>query len=342
MNIWSILNVEKLENFLQTLEDNEISVACITETWFDAKVGLFSQKIKSRGFELHHAHREEKRGGGVAIMFKKQLMVKPGDASTSTYSSFEYCCIVMTMQSKRRLVLICVYRKQEIHINTFIEEFTLFMDKTTSKGEVFLVVGDFNVWMEIEEDQDAKRLMLLMSSFGLTQKVEGPTHRDGHTLDHVYVNEFQLEIDYEVLPDTQGLTTDHFPIIMKLPIPANQNKTKSVTYRKLKNIDMEGFKKDLESSYDKIHNSQSNFKEMYSEYHEVSQSVVDKYAAVQRRIVTSREPSWMDKEYKENRARRRQLERKWKKNKSDENRNHYINQKKVCTELALAKQTRHY
>ena len=146
-NVWSILNEEKLENFLQILEDNDIGVACITESWFDTKVGLFSQKIKSRGYELHHAYREDKRGGGVAIMFKKQFAVKIGGASSSEYSSFEYSCIVMKQQSKRRLVLVCVYRKQEIHFDTFYEEFTEFMDKTTNKGEVFLVVGDFNVWI---------------------------------------------------------------------------------------------------------------------------------------------------------------------------------------------------
>ena len=116
-NVWSILNEEKLENFLQILEDNCINIACITESWFDAENGVFSQKIKSRGYKLHHAYRESQRGGGVAVMFKKQITVKPGDASSSEYSSFEYAYIIITLNAKRRLVLLCIYRNQEININ---------------------------------------------------------------------------------------------------------------------------------------------------------------------------------------------------------------------------------
>ena len=70
-NVWSILNDEKLSNYLQVLEDNNIMIACITETWFDSKEGKFTATIKNAGFEITHAHRENKRGGGVAIIYKK-------------------------------------------------------------------------------------------------------------------------------------------------------------------------------------------------------------------------------------------------------------------------------
>ena len=341
-NVWSILNEEKLENFLQILEDNDISIACITESWFDEKSGVFSQKIQSRGYKLHHAYRENQRGGGVAVMFKKQFSVKPGDASSFEYSSFEYAYIVITLNSKRRLILVCVYRKQEINLSLFIEEFTLFMDKTTNRGEMFIVLGDFNVWIEIEDNQDARELTLLMNTFGLTQKVNGPTHRGGHTLDHVYVNEFQMEIDCQVLPDTMGLTTDHLPITLNVPTPTNNNKTQSLTFRNLKNIDIELFRRDLETAYRNMNLNHSDFKNMYLEYHEASQAVVDKHGPEQTRKKRSREPAWMDKEYKNNRVIRRQLERKWKKDRSEENRIRYINQKKLCSDLAMTKQTHHY
>ena len=51
---------------------------------------------------------------------------------------------------------------------------------------------------------------------------------------------------------------------------------------------------------------------------------------------------WMDAEYKQCRSLRRKLERKWKNSRTEENRNNYINQKKVCTEMAISKQTNHY
>ena len=341
-NVWPILNENKLENLLQILEDNDISVACITESWFDAEKGPFSQRIKSRGYELHHAYREGKRGGGSAIMFKKQFMIKKGSASSSEYSSHEYSFIVMTLQSKRRLVIVCVYRKQEVSFNSFYEEFSLFMEKISSKGEIFLVVGDFNVWVEVEDNQDAKKLTTLMNAFGLVQKINDPTHREGHTLDHVYINEYQLELDCQVLSGTLGLTTDHFPILMRIPSPKSQNKTQSITFRKLKDVNMERFREDLQAAFNSMQLPDSNFKEMYLKYHDASQSVVDQHSPVETRRKRSEEAPWMDKEYRQNRTIHRQLERKWKKNRSDENRSNYVSQKKVCTELALSKQTHHY
>ena len=110
----SVLNETKLENLLQILDDNHINIACISESWFDSKNGSFSAAIKKSGYKLHHAHREDKRGGGSAIMYKNHLMVKDGDASSSKYSSFEYSYVTLTLQSKIRLVLACIYRKQEI------------------------------------------------------------------------------------------------------------------------------------------------------------------------------------------------------------------------------------
>ena len=43
---------DKLENFLHVLTDNDISIACITETWFDAESGTFSKSIKNSGYKL--------------------------------------------------------------------------------------------------------------------------------------------------------------------------------------------------------------------------------------------------------------------------------------------------
>ena len=54
------------------------------------------------------------------------------------------------------------------------------------------------------------------------------------------------------------------------------------------------------------------------------------------------EPVWLDREYRESRALRRKFERIWKKDKSEENKNNYIQQKKRCTEMVLEKQTTYY
>ena len=93
------------------------------------------------------SHREKKRGGGAAIIYKMQLAVKEGECSSSEYSSFEYSYVILTLESKRKLVLVCLYRKQEVSFTLYRDEMESFMDKVSFKGDAMLVVGDFNVWM---------------------------------------------------------------------------------------------------------------------------------------------------------------------------------------------------
>ena len=72
-NVWSILNEPKLTNFLQIIDDNDIGITCMCETWFDSEKGVFTTTIKERGYRIHHAYRSDKRGGGSAIIYKKGL-----------------------------------------------------------------------------------------------------------------------------------------------------------------------------------------------------------------------------------------------------------------------------
>ena len=185
-------------------------------------------------------------------------MIKDGDASTTEYSSFEYAFVTLTLQSKKCVILVCVYRKQEVVFNVFNDEFTVFMDKILNKGEIMLLVGDFNVWVDCEDDADATKLSTLMNAYGLTQIIQEATHREGHTLDHIYVNSFQFLTEHYVINETLGLTTDHFPQVISIPAPNVENKTRSIQYRNLKDIDIERFSSDLQNAFSTIDKLGSN------------------------------------------------------------------------------------
>ena len=89
-NLHSLLNEVKLQSVVQVLEDNDIHIACLYETWFDSNNGKYTKVIKDAGYEIKHFYRKNKGGGGTAIIYNKSLKVKPGDASESKYESFEY------------------------------------------------------------------------------------------------------------------------------------------------------------------------------------------------------------------------------------------------------------
>ena len=342
-NVWSVLNASKLENLLQIMKDYNISIACISETWFDSQNGPFSKSIKDAGYKLHHANRDKKRGGGTAIIYKKNLMIKDGEASVTDFSSFEFSYITLTLQTKRKVVLLLVYRKQEVKFSIFNDEFTVLMDKIQCKGDILMVVGDFNVWVEVADDKDASDLRNMMHSYGLSQVIEEPTHRNGHTLDHVYINQHQMEIEHKVINEALGLVTDHSPIIIDIPSANIQDISRSIYYRKVKDVDMNNFKEDLQTAYNTMSASgEMNFLQMFSQFDDLSRKVMDKHAPVVCKKQRTGEAPWIDQEYRRNRSLRRKYERAWKKNRSEENRNNYVNQKNVCVELSLAKQTSYY
>ena len=143
-NVWSIQNEKKLDNLLQIIEDLDIQIACICETWFDSLEGTFTKRIEEEGFLIAHAFREEKKGGGAAIIYKKSLKVKPGEVSSSKYISFEFSTVILKY-SQAKILLMCIYRKQEQSFKNFREEFESFLDGVGNKAEMLIIVGDFNV-----------------------------------------------------------------------------------------------------------------------------------------------------------------------------------------------------
>ena len=74
----------------------------------------------------------------------------------------------------------------------------------------------------------------------------------------------------------------------------------------------------------------------------MSHAVVDEHSPMLKKKITTGQPVWLDQEYKKARATRRKLEKVWKKNRSEEHRVKYMEQKQVCAEMVLTKQTNHY
>ena len=81
------------------------------------------------------------------MIYKKFLNVKPGDFSATRYSSFEFVsCTLNTVAQK--IMIVIVYRKQEVSFSIFCEELEKFLDSMPHKGNKVIIVGDFHVWIE--------------------------------------------------------------------------------------------------------------------------------------------------------------------------------------------------
>ena len=164
-----MLNEDKRNNILLVLNDDHIQVACISETGLDSKNGTFTSEIKEAGYELIHGHRENKRGGGTAILYRNTLNAKPGKVSSSKYTSFEFSYLTL-ISDKSKILLICVHRKQEISCNIFCDELESFMEGVYHKGDSVICVGNYNMWVDVNDDKE-RNLVTLMNAFGLVQLI---------------------------------------------------------------------------------------------------------------------------------------------------------------------------
>ena len=121
--------------------------------------------------------------------------------------------------------------------------------------------------------------------------------------------------------------SDHYPITVSIPAANLNTSTKTIDFRKLKNVDLIELKADLYKSLESV-SIEKSFESTYLKYEKLSQNVMDKNALIISKKQRISEPPWMDEEYRRGRALRRKTEREWKKYKTEEYRLKYIEQKK--------------
>ena len=126
---------------LPHLTDNNIDICMLQETWLNKGDSSVIQEIKELGYNLHSQRRlKGDTGGGVAILFKPNIIVRRCKSQVK-YNSFEYIsCTVHTLDKTFRIINIyrlCYSKKHPITYKTFLNEFSNLMEyQLTLPGEL--------------------------------------------------------------------------------------------------------------------------------------------------------------------------------------------------------------
>ena len=113
--------------------------------------------------------------------------------------------------------------------------------------------------------------------------------------------------------------------------------------RPFKKINMELFRKDIETMVINIVDSNDNFESTYKQFKDEAKSVLDDHCPEQiRKVKKNNKPKWIDAEFEKARAERRKRERKWRKSKVEGDYQQYKEQRNLCAKLAISKQEQHY
>ena len=88
------------------------------------------------------------------------------------------------------MVLLSIYRPGSAPVtNNFFDELETIVCAVISMNTHFVIVGIFNIHVDVQNDSHGTRLRDLFDAHGLIQHVNGPTHDYGHTLDFVITAE---------------------------------------------------------------------------------------------------------------------------------------------------------
>lgn len=169
-----------------------------TEEMYDAELAI-------KGYILRKSDAMSRRSGGVAIYFRNDLKFDIIFEKQESYNNYLICDI--TSQSCSGRFMLIYHSPNEPH-----EEFLDFIEETLDQylpeSRSLTVLGDFNLCVKKMADLHARRLVRIMKSLGLKQKVSRFTRiakESKSCIDLLFTNNEMTET--EVMKD--DMVADH-------------------------------------------------------------------------------------------------------------------------------------
>ena len=237
MNCCSLRN--KTHEVMEEAVWEGLDVIFVTETWLRANEKSLEREISEYGYSLVHKSRGSP-GGGVGVIFREGINVTYPKKSKQ-FKSMEILEATISGTGLQRTTVAVVYSSPTRRQNhCFLEELEDFLlGFAERKGS--MIVGDFNVHVERPKDKLTTDFMGIIEDHGYIQRVQGPTHKNGGTLDLVICRNSEDAPGVSNIKTTEkAFLPDHYQIEMALHIGvANSKQRKLVTCRSLKNLDLD-------------------------------------------------------------------------------------------------------
>src|SRR5690349_14163302 len=151
----------------------------------------------------------------------------------------------LTFASKSYLFL-TVYRPPSMSKSSFISDFSSLLEDIASSPSDLIILGDFNIHLDSQDDHYSAAFSTTLEAFGLMQHISSPTHSSGQIIGLLITRDKTSMIDIGV---SEQSLSDHSEILCKLPVSVNSLFTRTAkTYRKLSSIDIVAFSADIMAS----------------------------------------------------------------------------------------------
>ena len=356
-NVHSMKSENRCHEFLQYLKLHDFDILFITETWLpdstncasrDYSTATLTDYMRAEGLSYNFfslPRVTDTCGGGVAIFTHSSLICKP--CYLPRFTSFE--AIRLSLKSPSSPKIVCLYRRDAIPFSTFVNEFTSFLLSSSISSSPLILCGDFNITINLPNDTQAITFSRIVSEFNLCVMDPGVmTHKSGNTIDFPLINTRFSERISNISVDLDEHLSDHFPVSFSWdvnpaisPPPFNLS-----SYRPFKSININQFKQDLAAKLSSSYPPQNlcrSLNDGISSMNNCIEHCLNNHAPLCSTSISYRHrPNWIDHEYVKARALRRKYERAYIKTHSNELRLQYVQQRKICSDLAYSKRFSYY
>ena len=191
-----------------------------------------------------------------------------------------------------------------------------------------VITGDFNVHMDELDCRHTKTMNDILFSASLKQHIDEPTHIRGHTLDLLITWDFQESVSK--ISVVRDLPSDHFAVMCEVEMSRPPATKRIIKSRHLHLIDPSVFRQDVISSLNVDCHADSADK-MVDIYNTTLGTLLDNHAPPKTREISLRpQAPWYNDSIRNDKRKKRQLERKW------------LKSKLTVDENAFREQCRHY
>ena len=273
----------KIHQFQQELLEHHMDICGITETWLKQDdIEATTREIASSGYKILSLLRStDQQGGGIALVYHDHYNVKQlGKLTNIDTNTMEYQGYHLGFDNIG-INLYIIYRLPSSSVIQFCNELSLILESDLDLAtDKTLFVGDFNIHTDNHQDTDTINFLDTINGFNLQNLVTFPTHVKQHHLDLI-LDGPNNPLVHNIEPGM--FLSDHCFIHSQLTIVKKPLKTELVTYRKIKAIDLEAFKQDLELALSNQH--QGNIDEAVNFYNNKVKYVLDTHAPEKTKVV---------------------------------------------------------
>ena len=290
-----------------------------TKTWLSENVSditwLQYTVLNKAPYQMLTSNRTGRKGGGVALIVKLHLRVK--QIGVGQLRSFQFCKWQVQVHHTS-ITLVSIYHlpynnKTKVTNAEFLDEYMDWLADTSADDKNLVIFGDYNMDVNNPNNEDAANFLETNSALGLKQHVTFATHTSGNTLDLIFT-EVNGGIGIAACIPASYIS-DHCNVLCKLTLKREDIQRKTVTYRKLTDIDTEEMAKHIKVTS----GSEGNLDERVKDLNNALTSSFNTVAPLQiKQITIHRTVPWFTDDARDLKKCVRRREAIWRKYKRDD------------------------